>query len=132
METLQALIERTGITLTAKPTSHNPAMGDKDMDHWRVTLRRPDPRRQFTLVFSMGRGHNGAEPKADEVLDCLASDAAGYENTTGFEDWAEYYGYDTDSRSAERTYRAVERETHRLSRFMGDEYESLLWDTERQ
>lgn len=132
MQTIDQLIATLGITATAEPTDRNPNMDDATMDHWRVTLRRNNPRRQMSLdMFSMGSGLNGAEPKADEVLDCLASDAAGYENATDFEGWAEEYGYDTDSRTAERTYRAVGRETRNLRRFMGDEYKTLLWDTER-
>jgi hypothetical protein len=132
MQTIDQLIATLGITMTAQPTDHNPNMADSErMDHWRITLRRSNPRRSLTLTFSMGSGHNGAEPETADVLECLASDAAGFENATGFEDWAEEYGYDPDSRSAERTYRAVERETYRLRRFMGDEYQTLLWDTQR-
>lgn len=44
-------------------------------------------------------------PALDGVLYCLVSDADVLEHAT-FEDWAEAYGYDTDSREAERTYRA--------------------------
>jgi len=35
------------------------------------------------------------------------------------EDWCAEYGYDTDSRKAERTFRAVERQTKALKRMLG-------------
>ncbi len=45
------------------------------------------------------------EPKAEDVLYSLVSDSDVL-NSSGFEDWASNYGYETDSRSAEATYRA--------------------------
>lgn len=65
-----------------------------------------------------------------EVLN--ASDAAGVENATSFEDWCEEYGYDTDSRCAERTFKACKHATERLKNFLGNDlYETLLWKIER-
>lgn len=43
-------------------------------------------------------------PKLKDVMYCLCSDAQVL-NSGGFEDWANEYGYDTDSRKAEDTYR---------------------------
>ncbi len=87
----------------------------------------------MTTIFSMGFGHNGHEPKAAEVLSCLASDAAGFDNAQSFEDWADEYGYDADSRKAEKIYKAVEKAAHRLRAFLGDSaYETLLFHTESE
>jgi hypothetical protein len=67
------------------------------------------------------------------VLDSLASDAAGYENSPDFGDWCGEYGYDEDSRKAERIFKDVERQSAKLKKFLGDDlYETLLWDTERE
>lgn len=44
-------------------------------------------------------------PKFADVLYSLVSDASAID-FTGFEAWASEYGYDTDSRQAEQTYRA--------------------------
>ena len=128
---LQDIISENKITMTAEWTDSNPNMADdQNMDHWKVVLRRPG--RQLTTYFSMGYGHNGNEPKAADVIDCLASDAAGFENARSFEDWAGDYGYDTDSRKAEKIYKVIERQAAQLKRFLGDElYETILWDTER-
>jgi len=131
MPDLETKLRDLSITATAEWTDHNPNMDDEDMDHWKVTLRRKFPRRQMTVYFSMGYGHNGAEPTAEDVIDCLASDASGYDNARGFEDWAGDYGYDADSRKAERIYRVVGRDAARLRRFLGDDYSAILYDTER-
>jgi hypothetical protein len=108
-------------------------------DIWRVTLRRraavEEPLRtrpQLTVRFYMGPAL-AREPKAEDVLDSLASDANGYENARSFEEWASEYGYDPDSRTAERLYREVERQTERLRRFLSPrQFEQLVnGDVER-
>lgn len=109
--------------------------------------------RSFGLYFSQGSAHT-SDPTLADVLDCLASDASGYENarvrpdgayhTTSnvnskhydtpmhFHNWAEEYGYDTDSRKAEKTFRAVKRQSEQLKRTIGNEaYQELLWNVER-
>jgi hypothetical protein len=98
-----------------------------------TVLKRRVPRSvKMTVYFSKGTGHHGAEPTVEEVLDCLSSDAAGIENASNFEDWCSEYGYDTDSRSAEKTFKACEHSAKRLRNFLGDDlYDQLLWHTEK-
>jgi hypothetical protein len=97
--------------------------------HWKCRLRRGDKR--FTVYFSMGPAHS-REPEVADVLDCLASDASGIENAKTFEDWAGEYGYDTDSRRAERTYRICVKQAEKLKQFLGDDlFDQLVWNTER-
>ena len=131
MKNVQQFIATNKITLTADWADSNPHMIDsQNMDHWKVTLRRG--RKRLTVYFSMGYAHNGKPPQADDVLDCLASDSAGHDNARDFENWAAEYGYDTDSRKAEKIYRVVERQAAKLNVFLGDDlYNELLWDTER-
>lgn len=154
--TIEQFIERNRISLKADWTDHNPNMADSEnMDHWKVTLARKDavPRRtasgvdllkniktvaRMTLYFSRGYGNEGKDPTAEEVLDCLASDAAGIENAAGlltepdFEDWCSEYGFEADSRKAEQTFKACVHQARRLKTFLGDElYAQLLWDIER-
>lgn len=72
-------------------------------------------------------------PELVDVLDCLASDAGGYENARGFEDWASEYGYDTDSRKAYATFETVEEQAKELHRLLGTgAFNQLLWEVERQ
>lgn len=73
------------------------------------------------------------EPNIDEVLYCLASDAIGTENARCFEDWAQDYGCDADSRSAEKIYQACRKIAFELSWLLGEtEYQKLLWETEEE
>jgi hypothetical protein len=125
MGTLSEIITAEGITARAKPTDANPAIFDMGPGarHWRVTLRRG--RSSMTVPFSQGPAHTHP-PDAVDVLSCLASDASGFDDARSFEEWADNYGYDTDSRKVERTYRAVQRQTERLRAWAGPAYDDLL------
>ena len=71
-------------------------------------------------------------PTADEVLDSLRSDAESVENCPLFEDWAGDMGYDTDSRKAERAFRACQEVRGKLMKLLGREaYDDLLANVER-
>ena len=89
----------------------------KQSDPWKVTLRMNG--RQMTIPFFKGYGHGGAEPTAEEVLECLISDYSGWDSANDFEDWASALGLDTDSRKAERTYQQVEKQSRKLKNFLG-------------
>jgi hypothetical protein len=118
------------IRMTVERSQSNPNMPDSSsMDHWKCVLRRPG--HTMTVFFSMGYGHNGKEPKTADVLDCLASDAASIDNTRGFEDWCSDFGYDTDSRKAEKMYKTCEHQAERLKNFLDGDYTELLYNTER-
>jgi hypothetical protein len=110
-----------------------------NMRHFRCRISRghrvennfPIKASSFGLYFSQGSAHT-ENPTLADVLDCLASDASGYENACTFEDWASEYGYETDSRKAEKTFRAIKRQAEQLKRTLGeDAYQELLYNTER-
>lgn len=139
--TLDQFIESNGLVMTAKRRNSNPNMADwKDARHWTCTIRKlnrpqdsihPDLY-EFTIPFSQGSAHTKPPTLAD-VLDCMASDASGYDNDRIFEDWCSEYGYDTDSRKAEATFNTVKDQSEELKSFLGSEsYGTLLWNTERQ
>lgn len=120
----RTFVDKHRIRMDVEQTDSNPSMDDDPkhpMDHWRCTLRMGS--RRMTVVFSMGMGHRGKEPDAASVLDCLLSDSSSVDNARGFEDWCRDFGYDTDSRRAERTYKACERQAEKLRKFLGDLYE---------
>lgn len=128
--TLSDFIGNTAITSKVKRVDANPNMSGPGARHWVVTLRAG--RFSMRVPFSQGSAHTEA-PTAADVLDCMASDAAGYENARSFEEWCSEYGYDTDSRSAERIYHTVAKQSARLKAMLGaDNYEVLLWKTDRQ
>lgn len=124
--TMAAFIEREQIRAYARVRASNPAMDETQPDdrHWAVTLSRPGAK--MVVPFTQGSAHT-EPPTADDVLDCLASDASGYDNARDFEDWASEYGYETDSRRAERTYRAIGEHAGQLRAFLGAEaYRELV------
>lgn len=126
--TTKQFVNKHGITATSEYTDYNKLMGDTPMNHYKVTLHRQtaDGRpKRMTLTFSKGMGLQG-EPTATEVLECLVMDARGLEYTPDFEDWAGDYGYDTDSRQAEKVYKAVNWQTLKLKRFLGGYFDEAL------
>lgn len=139
MQTLSAfLATRTDLELHNQSAPENPYT-DKDAwskgaKHYYCTLKSVGrgPAKEFHTYFSMGSAHKHA-PTLPGVLDCLASDAAGYENARTFEEWANEYGYDPDSRKAERLYNIIREQAKELEQFLGaDSYHTLLWETERE
>ncbi len=78
------------------------------------------------FCYSMGTT-NKNKPKIGDVLISLAYDCIGYQNATDFEEWAGEYGYDTDSRKAEKTYNLIGAQRRELIRVLGREkYNALL------
>lgn len=137
MQSLTSFIAEHRITAEAEyqgqhSETHETSWGSKQtfyQDDWKVTLKHR--RKQLTVDFHMGQGHQQAEPTAHDVLSCLLMDASGYDSARDFEDWASEYGYDTDSRKAEQTYNTLIKQTRRLKQFMGELWEDVNltdWD----
>lgn len=131
-QTLAQFIQKHGIRMTCERWHENPNMhGGRDMDHWKVTFRRGEGKgsKRYTTYFSMGFGHAGQPPTAQDVLRCLADDVT--DDT--FEDWASDMGWDTDSRKALQTYQTCKRQSQRVKRWLGaDVFEELVYHTERE
>lgn len=130
MKTLKSFVTTNRIKMDCDYADANPNMeGSNNRNNYKCVLRMG--RRQMTTPFSTGRGWTH-EPDAADVLDCLASDSASIENARSFEEWASEYGYDTDSRKAEKAFKTCEQQAKKLQQFLGDDlYQELLWKTER-
>ena len=59
------------------------------------------------------------DPEAHDVIGSLLMDAQGIEGCTGFPDWAENYGYDTDSIKARGIYDLCREHYAALETLMG-------------
>lgn len=95
---------------------------------WRVELRFDG--RRMTTPFFTGIGRRTV-PNPCDVLETLVDDAKAYENAGTAEYWAEQvYGYESGSLAETRhrhaQFRAVERQTTKLRKFLGDDYETVL------
>ena len=136
---MEKFIEEEKLSMTSDPVPMNPAYEGADPEerkwadesyHYKCIIKKP--RKTFSVYFSMGSA-NQDPPKLSEVLDNLASEASGFENNPDFESWAGEYGYDPDSRKAERIFRMIETESNKLKQFLGEEaYKKLLWEIERE
>jgi hypothetical protein len=127
------IIKKYRLRMESELTGSNPNMADDEWaraaTHWKCTIKRG--RGRMIVFFSQGPAivH---EPSLEELLDTLGSDASGYLNARGFEDWASEYGYDPDSRRAERMWKAVGQQVADLRRLLGDGgIEELAFKTER-
>jgi hypothetical protein len=89
----------------------------------RVTLRRDG--RKMTVLF---RCSPEAVPSAADVLDCLASDAAGAGQP--FRDWCADYGDDIHSGAARARYQRVQDRAAKLRAFLGEAYDAYVWNTD--
>lgn len=130
--TLAERIAECGITAGVRwdDSVKRPDDLDPDSNAYRVTLHYTtgDARRRMTVPFFTGSAWT-RDPNAHDVLESLLSDASSADQS--FEDWCGDYGYDTDSRKAERMYRAVVAQTAKLRRFLGEHFDAFMWETEQ-
>ena len=88
-------------------------------DIYNITLKRGQRKYTFKFGQSIAKGSN--EPTLYEVLSCLQK----YEVGT-FENFCDEFGYNLDSISAKKTYKAVSKEYNKMcSLFSNDELEVL-------
>jgi hypothetical protein len=80
--------------------------------------------RQYTTDFWMGSAHTDG-PTAEGVLECLLSDANAAQHT--FEDFCAEMGYDSDSRKAERIWKACDKVRENMERLLGDDFETFMY-----
>lgn len=72
-------------------------------------------------VRNWERKHARPMPTLEDVLSCLLMDASSYDDSRNFEDWASDYGYDTDSRTAERAYQTIAEQSKQLRHLLGND-----------
>lgn len=119
-------MQETGTKLTiGEPTYGKHPLWDKnDDDRWNFpfTFSRVvnGKRRQFTETFGQSIAAGSKKPTAYDLLACLQkSDPGSFENFCGD------FGYDTDSRKAERTYNAVCKEWENVDKLWHDVLDKL-------
>ena len=78
-------------------------------------LRLTRNKKTYTFNFGQSIASGSNEPDMCSVLSCLQKYDVG-----SFEDFCSEFGYDEDSRTAERTYKAVCKEYEAVERLFGD------------
>lgn len=115
------LLNKLGVKFSATYIGYNKHFAeDKESRHqFRVKLSRG--KSSFSVKFGQSIMAGSKTPTAYDMLACLQKYDVGY-----FEDFCSDFGYDTDSRTAERIYKAVCKEWEKVSRFFtSDEIEQL-------
>lgn len=116
MQNLNAFIEENSVRLACEWATSRPDNLMHGMDHWKCVMRAG--KSQYTFYFSKGYGHKGAKPTIEEILECFADDYFGF--VEDFDDFCDEYGYDSDSREAERIHRGTAKQAAALDRLFGE------------
>jgi len=90
-------------------------------DIYTITLKRGD--RVFIFDFGQSIAKLGVMPSVYDVLACLTSNEVG-----SFEEFCSSYGYEEDSRKAEKTYNAVLNEWNNVKMLYTDKEIEKLQD----
>jgi hypothetical protein len=118
---MQEFIAEHGITMRIVG-DYGLTTDDDGWAHNRYTVRISHDGRSLITPWRAGTGLPKLTTGADDVasvLDALRSDAQSYAYARDFADWCADFGYDTDSRKAEKIYRACGNIGHRLERVFG-------------
>lgn len=101
------------VHITATP-GDKPAHWQPAGQHYRVAIRTDLGRASFDYWGSRHDLENGIDCNPLDALGCFASDAlSGYDS---FKDFCGNFGYDTDSRKAERIWKACKASTTKAQR----------------
>lgn len=117
-------LQKTNTKLTVEFSHHGKHFADdkQTRDVYKCKLSRGNRSYEFNFgqsINNSGYAHNKYTrviPTAYDILACLTK----YDPGT-FEDFCSEFGYDTDSRNAERTYKAVVKEWEAVNRLFTDE-----------
>lgn len=135
-KTLAEFIQENGIESKAVPATCNPNFIDPNWKgfHWLVVLKMGT--RTFQVFYSTGTGlvdkrtKQPLIPTAQDILNSVKLDSQCVEYST-FEDWAQEFGYSSDSISAKKTYDICQEQRTKLRNFLGREaYNDLIENVE--
>lgn len=98
------------------------------LDEWQqkahpYTVTIKYDRKQMTVPFFMGPALTN-EPDEETVMPCLATDY--YSGDMSFEEFCAEFGNDEDSRKAEQTWKACQRNKKNMDRVFGSDIASIL------
>jgi hypothetical protein len=140
-EAVDALLERYGVTFSVVLLGKRTRDG-WEHDAWYVTLSRAGHSEDFNYRTGLGlrqyatgpknprRRPRPVPPSAADVLHSLILESSAADQT--FESWCDEFGYDSDSRKAEATYRACLANADKLARVLDrqarEELAELLQD----
>ena len=110
----EAFCKRNGVTMSVGEGVWRRPIWDEQREHCVFPVRLRRGGRSMTVQFGQSIAEGGNRPSKYDVLACITKSDPG-----SFEEFCGEYGYDTDSRKAERTWKAVVREWKAVSRVFG-------------
>lgn len=120
MTELEKLCNRTNLRASFRYGEAKGEGWDASVHNWRVTLKYKG--RQLTTDFF--GGSMVENPNAADVIHCLVMDAE--LGSQSFESFCWEFGYDPDSMSAHKLWKACSKQAPRVKRLLGDDYEYFL------
>ena len=113
--------EKFNIKLKVKDVEYSFMQWDKTQQRYVFKLQLSRGKKSYSFNFGQSIAQGSNEPTLYDVLACLQKYDVG-----SFEDFCGDFGYDADSRTAEKTYKAVVKEFQAMQRlFNSDELEVL-------
>lgn len=111
---------KVGATMKVKFLGNMPYFDDdkESRDVYQITLKRNG--KEYSFRFGQSIANKRIAPTAYDVLACLTK----YDPGT-FDNFCSDFGYDTDSRKAEKTYFAIQKEYAGVVKIFGDVMEEL-------
>lgn len=113
-------LEQTGTKLKWEYLKHDKYWHEDKVtrDIYKFTLTRN--KKRYSGTFGQSIADFGKIPTAYALLSCLTKS-----DPCTFENFCSDFGYDTDSRNAEKTYKAVIKEWQGVNKLFGDVLEQL-------
>ncbi len=113
---------KLGITMDVKYGESKPRPPGMGSDMSGYTVRLKWHGRSMTTDFFTGSGWDRSPDVAD-VLSSLVLDAAG--SVLSFDEFCDEFGYDIDSREAEKTWKAVKSNGTKTRKFLGAGFDEV-------
>lgn len=115
------------ITSTITLADHEIPPGfDPGANAWNVQLRY----RGRTMSFPFYTGSMFGEPHTSDAVGNIAMTATSIDNARTFEEWAEEFGDDPDSRRAEKAYHESQKLAVAFKRLLRDDYTTIAFADE--
>lgn len=113
-------LAKHGITFAAKlSNTKKPSWKDVTVNHFIVTFKKAGKRMSFDFFDSVNNFQKGVvDLRSYDALTCCSSEL--YCPDT-FRDFCSEFGYDEDSRTAEKTFRALKKFSDKLKKFFDSE-----------
>ena len=118
-----AFASKYGVKLSILGYEWRKYFPDDSAERYAFKCRLSRGRKSYTFTFGQSLYNGSKEPTMYDILSCLTKWDCGT-----FEDFCAEFGYDTDSRKAERAYKGVCKEYSAVVRLFGDSgecYEEL-------